>query len=131
MKIALIAIVLLATTVMTLSSPNTCSGATTEVRQEQETAKYQIYHFGAEWCSPCRRLKRVWASNELVEKLKVLKGEVVYLDADTESHKNFFKHYRITSYPTCVIIKDGKEIYRFVGSRNSVDLLKILQDYLK
>jgi thioredoxin 1 len=106
-------------------------GYRTATVDEPPVALYQIYHFGAEWCDPCHRLKRVWASEKVVKKLAELKGEVFYLDADTPSHKNFFTYYNIRSYPTVVILKDGDVVFRFVGAKDSKALLKILQDYLK
>ena len=51
-------------------------------------------------------------------------------NCDIENCPKLAKRFRITSIPTILIIKDGKEVERLMGFRHEKSLIKHLQKHL-
>ena len=85
--------------------------------------KYLVL-FSAEWCAPCKVLK---PQLELVEKQFTEKYK--FLRADIEINISNTRKFGIKNIPTVVLIEDGKEITRFVGSKNPLQIIKILEEF--
>jgi thiol-disulfide isomerase/thioredoxin len=70
---------------------------------------YYVYHFGAKWCAPCQKLKKqVWENEEIKAFLKDKKVKLWKFDADDPEHAAFFKYYKISSYPTVILLDKDK-----------------------
>ena len=93
--------------------------------------QYKVYHMGAEWCIPCVKMKQTtWKDENLKKFMKDNGFELMYLDADTESHKQFFKYYKVTKYPTLIILdKDNleKPLSKTSGYKSAKDVKSILE----
>jgi len=100
-----------------------------------EDPRYYIYHFGADWCSPCIKMKQItWSNSEVKKTISDRDGELHFLDADTPSHKEFFEYYNIKLYPTVIIVKaDNLEnpIFRMSGYISPETMNDILQGKLE
>jgi thioredoxin 1 len=75
-----------------------------DLSQEIEGFDKVLVVFGAEWCSPCRSLKKqLEMKREFFEDTRI-----VFLDI--EEDYDLFAQYDITSVPTLVFYKKGKEV---------------------
>ena len=73
----------------------------------------KIIEFHTTWCGYCKKQE-----SELNALDKIWIGQI---DADKEPKLS--AQYNITSYPTFIIMKDGKEVERFSGYYKKEDLL--------
>jgi len=69
----------------------------------------QLVDFYADWCGPCVVMGPV--IDELKKEIKGVDIKKVNVDEDQEEASK----YGVMSIPTFLILKDGKEVDRFVG----------------
>ena len=87
-----------------------------------ESNKPVLIDFYADWCGPCRMMSPIIdeIADEMGEGIKVGKINV-------DDNQDLAMKYNVMSIPTIVIIKDGKEIKRFVGVQDKENLIKDLK----
>ena len=74
------------------------------------TMSVQVVDFYADWCGPCV------AMTPVIEELeKELAGSVEIKKIDVDQNQEEASKYGVMSIPTYLILKDGKEVDRFVG----------------
>ncbi len=69
-----------------------------------------IIDFTAAWCGPCRQLKPVLET--LAREYKIPLVEV-----DTDHDPLMAQQFNVRSMPTVVLMRNGREVGRFVGAR--------------
>jgi thioredoxin 1 len=79
----------------------------------QTKNRLMIVDFWAAWCGPCKMMAPVL--NEVAEELEGSK-RVGKLNVDENSA--LARKYNVRSIPTMILIRDGKEIGRFVGVKS-------------
>jgi thioredoxin 1 len=86
--------------------------------QFQTKNKLILIDFWAAWCAPCRMMAPVL--NDVASELPSDKfiGKV-----DIEKFQSLAQKFGVKSIPTLILLKDGKEINRFVGIKNKNYLL--------
>lgn len=72
-----------------------------------------LVDFYADWCGPCRMM------TPILEKVaSEVKGKAIVAKLDIEKAQKTASHFQITSIPTLVLFKDGKEVGRLVGLKD-------------
>lgn len=86
---------------------------TEESFQEQISRGVTLVDFFADWCGPCR------AMTPILEKLaREVSGRATIAKLDVDSAQKTAASFQVTSIPTLILFKDGKEVGRLVGLRD-------------
>jgi len=87
-------------------------------------------YWGAQWCPPCKQLKSaVFSRPDFIEKSKLFVA--VYLDGDLPDAQKWGDVFRVTGYPTVVVLKpDRTEITRIAGNMDLSLYARVLDDAL-
>lgn len=84
-----------------------------------------LVDFFATWCGPCKMLAPVYSS--LGEEME---GKAEFLKVDIDQSMELARQFTITTVPTVVIFKDGKEKDRLVGFIPKDSLKEKVESYL-
>jgi thioredoxin 1 len=87
--------------------------------QYQTNKKLILVDFWASWCAPCRIIAPVL--NEVASELQPNSyvGKV-----NIEEYQSLAQRFQVRNIPTLILLKNGKEIDRFVGIKNKEFLLQ-------
>ncbi|WP_084555902.1 thioredoxin [Alkaliflexus imshenetskii] len=77
-----------------------------------------LIDFWASWCMPCKMMAPV-----LSQVADSLDGEALVAKVNVENHQHLAEHHKIKSIPTLILMKDGREVERFVGVKSKDFLL--------
>jgi thioredoxin 1 len=84
-----------------------------------------LVDFYADWCGPCKMLTPILDS--LAE---TFKDKVSFVKLDVDSSPKITNSFQITSVPTLILFKDGKEMQRFIGLKDFETFRKNIQQAL-
>jgi thioredoxin len=88
--------------------------------QETVASGISLIDFFAEWCGPCHM------QTPILEALAAEMGDQVkFIKLDIDKSQKTTASFQVTSVPTLILLKDGKEVKRVVGVRDA-DALKEL-----
>src|SRR5262245_6842314 len=96
----------------------------------QASNKPVLLYWGAQWCPPCKQLKSaVFNRPDFIEKSKLFVA--VYLDGDLPDAQKWGDVFRVTGYPTVVVLKpDRTEITRIAGNMDLTLYARVPDDAL-
>jgi thiol-disulfide isomerase/thioredoxin len=99
-------------------------------KSAQAGGKPVLLYWGAQWCPPCKQLKSaVFSRPDFIEKSKLFVP--VYLDGDLPDAQKWGDVFRVTGYPTVVVLKaDRTEITRISGNMDLSLYASVLDDAL-
>ena len=80
-----------------------------------------LVDFFAEWCGPCRMLAPI-----LDTLAKELHDKMTLAQIDVDQAPKTTTTFQITSVPTLILFKQGKEVNRIVGLKDLDTLKKII-----
>jgi len=81
--------------------------------------------FNAPWCEPC------YAQKPIIRRLaEQYKGRVSVIDLDVDDNRESALEFGITSIPTSILYKDGKEVKRFIGLQETDVLSEAIKNVL-
>ena len=84
-----------------------------------------VVDFFATWCGPCKMLAPVF------EELSGEMDNVNFFKVDVDQALDIARKYAITTVPTMIIFKDGKEQEKFSGYMQKEDILAKLNNFSK
>jgi thioredoxin 1 len=79
----------------------------------------QVIYFSAKWCTACQ------TTTPIVESVK-RSGEAQVAMVDVDYDVSLTEQYNVRSVPTTVILENGNEIKRVVGSMSSEQLKNLI-----
>jgi thioredoxin 1 len=80
-----------------------------------------LVDFYADWCGPCRMMEP-----ELKKVAHEVKGQATVAKLDIDNAQKIASTYQVTSIPTLILFKNGKESGRLVGLRDG----KTIKDFI-
>lgn len=126
--------------VTTMATVALCNGLSPRV--ENESSKYELHVFGAEWCPPCRKMNReVWQSLVDPKKYKDEQHKSMGLFLEENSVKFYkhmwkkgddtFKKYNIKLVPAILLV-DGEDVILFTqGYKTKEQVKKLINTKIK
>ncbi|XP_054005072.1 thioredoxin-2 [Hylaeus anthracinus] len=72
--------------------------------------KLIVIDFYATWCGPCKMIA------PKIEELSKEMPDVVFLKVDVDECEDVAEKYKITSMPTFILLKNGKQVESFSGA---------------
>lgn len=89
-----------------------------------------LLYWGAVWCPPCQQLKStVFSRPDFIEKTRLFVP--VYLDGDEPGAQQAAERFRVTGYPTMVVLDAaGNEIQRIAGTMDLAQFANLLDTVL-
>jgi len=93
--------------------------------QEEVGQGTALVDFYADWCGPCKTIAPI------VEQLATeYEGKIVIGKVNVDEAQATTASFGVTSIPTLILLKDGKEIKRFVGITMKNQLQEALNKYV-
>jgi thioredoxin 1 len=90
-----------------------------------ETSKgVVLIDFRAPWCGPCR------TQGPIIEKVAAaMAGHAKVGKCNVDEASKSAERFGVRSIPTLVVLKDGKEVERFVGVQSEAELMAVLKKH--
>ena len=89
-----------------------------------QSPKPVLVDFYAEWCGPCQIMKP-----RILDVMERMGDEIQVIQIDVDKEKELATSFRISSVPTLIIFKNGKQQWRQSGIISAHALMKLLQEY--
>ena len=89
-----------------------------------QSTKPVLVDFYAEWCGPCKIMKP-----RILDVAERMGDNVKVVQIDVDKEKELATRFRISSVPTFIIFKNGKQQWRQSGIISAFALMKLLQEY--
>ncbi len=84
-----------------------------------------LVDFWATWCAPCRMVAPI-----VEEIAQEQSGRMKVAKLDVDSNMSTAVRYGVTSIPTLILFKEGKEVKRLIGYRPKETLMADLEPLL-
>lgn len=84
-------------------------------------AETALVDFWAPWCGPCKMLGPVFEEAE-----KEVNGKAVLAKINVDEQQDLAVRFGVTSIPTLILFKNGKEVKRSLGFIDKTKILALL-----
>lgn len=84
-----------------------------------------LVDFYADWCGPCKMIAPI-----IEELAQDMQGKASIAKINVDNAQNTATEFQVTSIPTIILFKNGKEIKRVVGIKGKEDLKQLIQSAL-
>ncbi|MFA5250401.1 MAG: thioredoxin [Parachlamydiales bacterium] len=84
-----------------------------------------LVDFFAAWCGPCRMLTPI-----IEEVAKHFQNRAAVAKMDIDAEPKSAEEYQVTSVPTMILFKNGKEVERLVGLRDAQSIIEAVEAVL-
>lgn len=81
-----------------------------------------LVDFYADWCGPCRAMTPV-----LDKVAEDFQGRAVIAKLNIDEAQSIAAQYQVTSIPTLILYRNGKEVGRLVGLRDAAAIKQFLE----
>ncbi len=68
----------------------------------------ELLYFTSQWCGPCKRFRPL---------MEDLSTQIPIQFIDVDSNKSLAQQYGVRNIPTTILVRGGKEISRFEGTK--------------
>ncbi len=94
--------------------------------------KYIFVDAYAEWCGPCKWMEKNTFKNPKVGRLFNKHFINLKIDMEKGEGTELARKYRVTQYPTMMIINsEGEVVKRIIGAKNETALIEAVQNHLQ
>lgn len=84
-----------------------------------------LFEFYATWCAHCQKMMPV------VEDLKELYDDRAHIiQIEGEAHENLMEEFKVKSFPTWILYKDGQEVWRDSGEKPASELEDMIDRFV-
>jgi rhodanese-related sulfurtransferase len=90
-----------------------------EYQLQIKDKQYVLVDVGAEWCPPCKKMEPI------INSFLVKKSEVSLLKIDGGVHTDLMKQLQAEGLPSFILLKQGKEVWRYTGVLSEEELAKM------
>ena len=90
-----------------------------EYNQQISGKKYVLVDIGAEWCPPCKKMEPI--INGFIAENK----NISFVQIDGGVHTDVMNYLKADGLPTFILLKNGKEVWRYKGVLSTDELNKI------
>jgi len=92
--------------------------------QQQTKSGLVLIDFWASWCMPCKMMAPILneVAEEIGDQTKICKVNV-------EEHQQLSSQFSVRNIPTLVLLRNGKEIDRFVGAKPKDFLIRQIKKH--
>jgi len=82
-----------------------------------------IVDFYADWCGPCRRQGAILHDMEG----QASQNHATIIKVNIDQHRQLARQYRVSSLPTLIAVKKGKEVRRNIGLANESQVASLMR----
>ena len=87
---------------------------------DEINANITLVDFYADWCGPCKMIAPI------IEEIANERTDITVGKVNVDNDAEIAIKYGVSSIPTLIVFKDGKETDRVVGIRQKGDILAML-----
>lgn len=84
-----------------------------------------LIDFGAEWCGPCKAIAPL-----IDEMFQEFNGKISIYTVDIDQEPSLASQFGVMSIPTLVLVKNGQEVDRQVGSLQKNALKSFIEKHI-